>query len=397
MLRPIVVTGAAGILVASALGLSVPDSILKPRGFSILHTPPEVDEKFESAFRSDFLSDANLARSGFSLSSLSSDPQIEHFINYYLSDAALPESIELNEVFDELQVRFPGAQYLAANLVSAPSREELMRQLTTWDELIHPEFHNASTAVTKEGRRLYAMSVLSRRIPKFTLEAANHGGGRFFNVCPHEGSVHALDLDRKSKTLILSCPDCGRPYDVLASDSQGQMRRANQFFTEFKLPSSQLDKAYPSKKDCVMAIWQAVAERCSYEHDHSKFAESEVWKTSDETWSEMQGDCEDTSILLVDTLISAGFEARVAIGWNGNIGQHAWAAVNLGGEQYVIESTIQDSPTAADLIPVKDAAPFYRPEQLFDRDRLYFQSGEPEQSSFDYFCESAWTAVSRDS
>lgn len=392
MLRPIVMLGAVGILVASAVGFSTPGS-LGVNPLALLKQLPEVDSEFNQNFRDDFIGNTNQMRVGFAVDPLKNDAEIQDYITTFLEENATPENIELNEVFDSLQKNFPGAQYLAANLVSAVSRDELLAQLTSWDELAHPEFHEASTSIVKAGRRLVALSVLSRRIPRFSVELANRGGGRFFNSCPHCNSVHALDLDKKSKTLILSCPDCELPYDVLAADCNGEMRRANDFLTGFQVPGVGLIDKNGNKKENVLKIWKQVADRCTYEHDQSDFNESEVWKTSDDTWLQKQGDCEDSSILLVDSLISAGFDARVAIGWNGNIGQHAWVVVNIEGEQFVIESTIQENPTLADLVPVKDASPFYRPEQLFDRQYLYFQNDAPDKVAVDYFADSAWKGI----
>ncbi len=380
--------GAAGILVASALGLSGPGT-WGGNPLDLFRQLPDVDLSFKGDFREDFLMVTNTMRNQFVIEPLKADLEIEAFVDHLLESNTSAENIELNSVFDSLQSQFPGAQYLAANLVSAISRADLLTQLKAWDELAHPEFQEMSTSVVKQDKRLIALSVLSRRIPEFSVDAANQGGGRFFNKCPHCNGVHALDLDRKNKTLILSCPDCERPYDVLAADSSGAMKRANEFLTGFNIP--ELSNLHgTTTKDKVMEIWKLLACRCSYEHDLSDFNESEVWKTSDETWQQKMGDCEDTSILMVDALITAGIEARVAIGWNGNIGQHAWVVTKIDGEEFVIESTIQDNPTLADLVPVKDASPFYRPEQLFDRECLYFQNDSPDKVAAHYFSDTFW-------
>lgn len=393
MLRPIVMLGIIGMLVVTVLGLSVHSSGGHGSPFAFLKPIPEIDAEFNHVFRNEFLQRINQVRNKFAVETLNPDHQIQNFLTAFLETDHAPETIELDPVLDSLQNKFPGAQYLAANLVSGISRDEILNQLTSWDELVQPEFQEVSVSIVKSGRRMVAMSVLSRRIPEFTIDRANRGGGRFFNKCPHCQSIHALDLDRKNKTLILSCPDCERAYDVLAADSNGDMRRANSYFTGFQVPGvASLDPEADPKQN-VLAIWRQVANRCTYEHDHAEFNESEVWKTSDATWLEKQGDCEDTSILLVDSLISAGFDARVAIGWNGNIGQHAWVVLRIGDEQFIIESTIQDNPVLQDLIPVADAAPFYRPEQLFDRNHLYFQNATPEVVSGDYFTDSSWTKV----
>ncbi len=389
MLKPIVMFGAALLFVTSAtVGLTVPGKFQD--SLTLLRPALVVDEAFLREVRTDFLRGANEVRSQFGISTLGRDGEIEAFLVGCLEAEEAPERSELNVIFDRLQQRYPGAQYLAANLVTAGSREELVGQLCDWDELGHPEFHDLSLAVVALGRRMTALAVLSRRIPRFDLAVANESGGRFYNVCPHDGSIHALELDRKTKTLILSCPDCERPYDVLAADSEGRMRRAVDFFTEFQLPRV---SASLSPKEQVLAIWRKVAARCRYEHDHAGHDQTEVWKTSDETWFSREGDCEDTSILLVDVLISAGFEARVAIGWNGNIGQHAWVVVDLEGAEYVIESTIQEQPELHDFMPVAEAAPFYRPEQLFDRDYLYYHEEESGGEAAHYFADGVWKRI----
>jgi transglutaminase-like putative cysteine protease len=118
-----------------------------------------------------------------------------------------------------------------------------------------------------------------------------------------------------------------------------------------------------------------------------------VWKTPAETWAEASGDCEDTAILLADVLIESGFEARVAIGWNGNIGQHAWVVVKAGERQYLLETTLQKEIGREDLAEVSAAAPFYQPEQLFDRERIYFSTTRPERFTKDYFANEVWKPV----
>ena len=121
--------------------------------------------------------------------------------------------------------------------------------------------------------------------------------------------------------------------------------------------------------------------------------QGEVWKTARETWREAAGDCEDTSILLADVLIGAGFDARVAIGWNGNIGQHAWVVVRLGDRQYILESTLQKKIERSDLAAIGDASAFYQPEQLFDRDEIYYTTARADHFRVDYFARDLWKPV----
>jgi len=42
---------------------------------------------------------------------------------------------------------------------------------------------------------------------------------------------------------------------------------------------------------------------------------------------------------------------------------------------------------------VEDSAVFYQPEQLFDRERLYYTSAKPEQFTKDYFSPEVWKSI----
>lgn len=359
---------------------------------SLLRPMPEVDDTYQRGFRSDAIAKINRARVPLRLEEAGVDHEIQEFLRAFVDSHPRPDEIELDTVFNDLQSQFPGAQYLAANLVTSGTREELLGKLAGWTAAASPDFNTVNTAVFSKGRQLGALAVMARRIPAFSLQEANERGGKFFNRCPHCGEVHALELEKESRTLILSCPYCELPFDVLAVDTTGRIRRASDFFDGFKLPEDPSTVVGGSAEERIVALWQQVEKQCEYQldQDHSDDREREVWKNSRQTWNEGAGDCEDTSILLADVLLSAGFEARVAIGWNGNIGQHAWVVVKVEERQYVLESTLQDTITVESLIPTSEAAAFYQPEQLFDRENLYFTEAEALDFRQDYFSPSLW-------
>lgn len=389
MVRILLLVG--GLVLAAVVTLSVftrtPDGL---GYFSYFQKLPKIDSTFQRGFRSDSLLKINALRHPHSVEMVSVDEEIQSFISNYLSSHPNPAELDLEDVFDTLQNKFPGAQYLAANLVTGSNRKELVDVMNQWDAVGNPDFNSLTTGVFVSGRKLGALGVMARRIPKFSLEAANTVGGRFFNQCPHCQRVHALALDKKSRTLILTCPDCEKPFDVLAADTHGYIRRATDFMKGFSIPENDLIREAQSGEEKVLTLWQQVADRCRYELDQNSNDAREAWKTPEETWNEKAGDCEDTAILLADALISEGFPARVAIGWNGNIGQHAWCVVMIGERQYVLESTLQGRLDHKALVSIEDAAPFYQPEQLFDRDHLYFSGGEPGTAGTDYFADSIW-------
>ncbi|MDF1824442.1 MAG: transglutaminase-like domain-containing protein [Verrucomicrobiales bacterium] len=386
-----------GILAAALIAFSYVSKEAGESGLLSLFRPlPEVNETYQRGFRSDAISRINAARLPLNVDGARVDDEIQAFLARFVEQHPNPGEIELESVFNTLQLKFPGAQYLAANLVTSGERESLISKLAGWTAAASPDFDTVNTTVFTQGRRMGALAVMARRIPAFSLEAANEKGGRFFNECPHCGEVHALEVEKESRTLILSCPYCDLPFDVLAADTKGQIRRAPDFFEGFRLLEDPSAASQLSDEERIVALWQRITDQCEYQldQDHSIDGEREVWKHSRETWDDKAGDCEDTSILLADALISAGFDTRVAIGWNGNIGQHAWVVVKAGGIQYVLESTLQDEISLASLVPAVDAAAFYQPEQLFDRENLYFTRADEAAFRRDYFSPVLWERLS---
>ncbi|MEX2577504.1 MAG: transglutaminase-like domain-containing protein [Verrucomicrobiales bacterium] len=392
MVRSLTCFGGLALVAATAIlaGLQLSERI----DVLGLFGPVEpVDEAYQRGFRSDAMVRINRVRDSFDVELVRGDEELQAYLRSFVGSHPDPGDLELEEIFSMLQTEFPGAQYLAANLVVSPDREELLRQLGAWSAAANPEFDSITTSVFRQNRRLGALGVVSRRLPEFSLAQANQKGGRFYNTCPHCDEVHALELGGGSSTLILSCPYCDRPFDVLAADTSGRIRRATEFFDHVALaePTGPENRAAPEER--IVGLWGLVADRCDYEIDQDHSEVREVWKSSRETWEEKAGDCEDTSILLADVLISAGFDARVAIGWNGNIGQHAWVVVRVGETQYVLESTLQNEIDSDSLAKVDEASAFYQPEQLFDRGRLYYTTARPEKFGVDYFSDDLWKPV----
>lgn len=383
-----------GVIFAAAISLSAGLQLSgKFDVVSVLFPLPEVDEAYQRGFRSDAMVNVNRIRIPLGVEEVGGDESIQELLHRLIQEHPNPKDVELDFVFERVQNEFPGAQYLAANLVTAPDRDALLSNLTHWTASANSDFDTINTAVFTSGRRYGALAVMSRRIPQFSLLVANERGGKFFNQCPHCAETHALELERESRTLILSCPYCDLPFDVLALDTVGNIRRASDFFEGFELIEPENLRKTGSPEERVVAMWQRVADRCDYQLDHHRSSQREVWKTPSETWNEKAGDCEDTSLLLADALLSAGFEARVAIGWNGNIGQHAWVVVRVEDRQYVIETTLQENIAMESLVPAAQAADYYQPEQLFDRGHLYYTTADREKFAQDYFCRELWESI----
>lgn len=403
MLRRLFSFGSVVLAVVAALLIGLQESG-RVDFLGVFRSAPNVDAAFQRGFRSDAMVQINQLRVPAGGGEVRVDEPIQRFLEEFVSSHSQPREIELDDVFDAIQSEFPGAQYLAANLITSNSREDLLSKLTGWTAVANPDFDSINTTIFPAGSRLGALGVMSRRIPEFSLGAANGGGGRFFNRCPHCDVIHALELDRDSRTLILSCPHCELPFDVLAVGTNGKIRKATDFLEGFKLVEDQGGAGQARDEDRLVALWGRVADQCEYELDQDRLTGNntgkdepansrEVWKASRETWNEAAGDCEDTSILLADVLISAGFDARVAIGWNGNIGQHAWVVVRVEDRQYILESTLQKTIERSDLVAVKEASDFYQPEQLFEREHLYYTTARPDHFRLDYFSGALWKVI----
>ncbi len=125
----------------------------------------------------------------------------------------------------------------------------------------------------------------------------------------------------------------------------------------------------------VKQIWEAhraVQLRVRYQLDKKQFGgRAEVWQTSRQTYMSMRGDCEDYAIFLADWLIEAGFDARVVTGTYKKSG-HAWVVVFKEDATYLVEAT---SLYASHIYPLAKFLPDYHPKMMFNRDRLWLNTG----------------------
>lgn len=358
---------------------------------SLTGVAPEIDQH---QFQRQALREVNSRRSELNLAALGEDPEIHEALGRFGASQYQLASAQLEPLFAQLQRQFPGAQYLSATVLLDPRGSGLHDSLATWEDAGNPQYDSLSTLAFRDGLRQGCIAVLSRRLPPFDLAAANREGGRYFQVCPHCGGAHAVQLDRAAQTVILACPACRKPYDVLAADTAGQFRRATDYFEGFRIPSHGAAGDAPPESRLV-AIWSAVLNRCDYEYDHKHSDQGEAWKLPSQTWKEGRGDCEDTSLLLADALNAAGIEARVAVGWNLHIGQHAWCVARAGGRQWILESTLRlkdgQSPRP---VPVAAGAEEYQPEQLIEPGRLHFRrDGQLRAGCADYWSEDLWGSL----
>ncbi|MFT5854824.1 MAG: putative transglutaminase-like cysteine proteinase, partial [Verrucomicrobiales bacterium] len=116
----------------------------------------------------------------------------------------------------------------------------------------------------------------------------------------------------------------------------------------------------------------------------------DTWQLADETWKFKNGDCEDSSILLADWLISSGFDARVVIGTTDRLEGHAWCVVYLEGATYILETT-KARPDLGNLPYASSLRPRYIPRYQFNRESVfYLKDGEKSPR---YWSSAAWIQI----
>lgn len=374
-----------------------------------------------SQFGSTCLYQLNEKRHRVGTEPLTLDAELQSSLEGFLSAVPEGSDVDLDFLLQHIQRGYPDVTALSATIVWHPTLSGLIDGIVGWDDALGREFESLNTVSFRDGYRHGGIAIIAHRLPIFDLELANADGGRYHQTCPRCGAGHAIELDPSARTVQLRCPHCQRPYAILASDSQGEFHRAPSFLTGFSLPEPAPLPDSDTAEAKVRSLWRLVTSRCRYQADGTNDptehgtataatveraaavgalpavpvagqSRIEAWQTPAETWRLKAGDCEDTSLLLADILISEGFDARVALGWNAQGGDHAWCVVHLGdGAQYILETTIEPGQSPLRLLPVSEASAAYRPEQLFDRDNLYFSvGGSPAK---DYWSENIWATV----
>jgi hypothetical protein len=154
------------------------------------------------------------------------------------------------------------------------------------------------------------------------------------------------------------CSKCGAMLYYLKSGIDHSIRYPMQFTTRLPWPGSEACRHPRLSKERLLDIWRDLARTVRYEYDKTIHAgRDEVWQCGEETLHLKQGDCEDHAILLLDWLVSEGYEARVALGdvtgtsFGDGGGGHAWVVLRLDGVEYHMEATAKN---AEPLAPVRD-------------------------------------------
>jgi hypothetical protein len=215
------------------------------------------------------------------------------------------------------------------------------------------------------------------------------GDESVLSVCPHCHARRACRLLAGKGGVYLRCPECRRIGTVLARSTAGTLRPVTHFLTGTRTTAVRMNADDPIAG--VLAIWKFAAGRCEYVNDGpDDTARADIWQTPQETLARRNGDCEDSTLLVADLLLGAGYRARVAMG-RADGGEHAWCVVNADNCDLVIESTNRH-PDEINLPVVQPASP-YVPEILFDRDAIYVRANPAATFDGDYWSPRKWLRI----
>ncbi|MEM0896418.1 MAG: transglutaminase-like domain-containing protein [Verrucomicrobiota bacterium] len=351
-----------------------------------LHVPPDRIELAERIGAS-----LNEQRVAIGLDELQRDRKLESWIEGLYVAGQFPET---ERILEQLSERDPALLSLSASVIQARNEEELLDEALTGQDAVLKEgtTHLASFVHFKEGGTLQSLVITARRLPRFSPKMLSDNGAEFFNECVLCGEGHTGKIVRANRAVVLTCPHCDRDYDLLAMRVDGSYARVNDLLRAFEPPTAyEMDRVVP---DEVIDIWAAVGRHCNYVKDkYTPDGQEDAWQTSRETVQFGNGDCEDTSILLCDWLLSRGIEARVAVGEHREAGGHAWVVARIDGKEHILETTTASAGRHR-LPELQSVAKDYYPNFLFDHDGIYFRRRQGWTS--EYWSAKEWRRVVHD-
>ncbi len=322
-------------------------------------------------------------------------------LQFWLSQRSINGQLgDLSAITSAIKDTMPTFAEVEAIEFKARRQTELLDEFTRWIHTRPPGLTHLATFLirTPDEDRVKGITIACRKLPRFTPTLLNSDHAEFFSTCAFCEDEHPVSVERNPLGRFLHCPSCSRNYGILFQDLEGRYHHANQFLTGFEPPSF-VPRADPDDLDGrhfeMTTIWKAVVDHCRYETDILGLAgQGEQWQFASQTHAYANGDCEDTSILLVDWLIARGFDARVALGWaqtaGGETTGHAWAVCRIGREEFILESTPhyydpQGPPTNAEI------GNLYLPYALLNRGTTYFRRTEGWTPT--YYSSHDWEAI----
>ncbi len=186
-------------------------------------------------------------------------------------------------------------------------------------------------------------------------------------------------IDTKNTSLLSLISSDKKLSLRVAFGSDNKYHAVNAFFTGFN----------PFYVDSPLKAWKLLSKRIQYKKDNESTDSRDIWFNSAETFNRRTGDCEDSSILLADWLISLGYDARVAVGSIKGAG-HAWVIIqdNQTKNWFLLESTHYP---VYNTLPLAAQQADYKPKIMFNKEYVWENMDEKNNNYYDD--QKAWRKI----
>ncbi len=328
-------------------------------------------------------------------SHLTPDPALSQWLEQQLAPQAKIADYAAETLLYQAKLAFPDLASFWVGVFPVPSHDRsFLDKMDIWEEATKEAYTHLALAMREEAEKeiMHVWVVLAQRFPDFAPNLLTGERQQFHHQCARCRKTYNGQFAGSDRILLLRCPHCDQAYDILAVGTAGRYARVNQFMDALE-PEAAFKEGMTQLEELKL-IWQSVLNHCQYTQDAeapNNTVTKDYWQRSAETFTKQTGDCEDTSILLADWLISRGIDARVVIGETRLLLGHAWCVARVDGETYLLETTM--SPEAAtELVLADDTGDSYKPDYQFNRDHIYFRTGRKAWIT-DYWSRDRWLTV----
>ena len=351
-----------------------------------------IGRRLDAAMARTLVDDANAWRSKAGLAAFDKHRVLDHYAGRVA--LAMAQAVLANpsnpttpqEVADlRLDEALPQVAKVALQLAVTSDSTGIALHVSQWKFIGDGSFTHLGLAVApfelnSMQRAWVTVGLAAKLVPDLSPELINQGRREFHLTCSLCGHHHLGRVGRPSAknagALVTRCPKCNRVFNVFGIDPSGDYHRPHRFMRGFK----------PKEEKDALRLWLYVLANCRYVKDVTQYGRDEVWQLAKDTYAKRCGDCEDTSILLVDWLKACGFQARAVLGREGR-GGHAWVVLREGGKDYILETTggrnnYRRTPPRASM------QVDYFPEVQFETEGTWFRTSRTWTSA--YFDEDQW-------
>ena len=321
----------------------------------------------------------------------SPDESLSEWLEQSAMAASSEGTLASESLLEQLSEDIPQIGSATACVAYAGSIPRLSESIALWALEIDSSFNHFATHLFTDAssQQIGCAAVAVERLERFSPAVVNKGQKSFYSVCRLCSHTHIGKIEQSIGAAALTCPKCRRAYELLAFKLDGEICRVNELLTGWT-PPVRVPK-FETRLDEMRFIWRSVIKHVRYAKDLEGLNSNlDTWQLARETWDYENGDCEDSSILLADWLLSRGFDARVVIGVTGTQEGHAWCVVNIDGITYILETTDESAPDRR-LPYASRLRHQYIPNYQFDRRSVYYLRDRAKNPR--YWSEESWLRV----